>query len=130
MSITEKLPPAKSHFISLEKAVEMTARYRQNKETILAADFRNQNIIPNSETFNRAAMESLLAEKNCAGIRVYYSMDESLKVHAIFVGVTESNEDILPSQNTALSGEEEEPVIVEEGQRCPDICPASSPLNP
>lgn len=117
MSITKTLPPAHSHFISLEKGVDMTTRCRENKEIILAADFRNQNIIPNSETYNRAAIDRLLAQKGCAGIRVYYSMDDDLKIHAIMVAVTESNEDILPSENNGP--DEEEPVIVEEGQRCP-----------
>jgi hypothetical protein len=128
MSITKTLPPAHSHFISLEKGVEMTTRCRENKENILAAAFKNQNIIPNSETFNRGAIDTLLAQDDCAGIRVYYSMDEELKVHAIMVAVTESNEDILPSGNNI--SDEDETVIVEEGQRCPTICPNSSPLNP
>jgi hypothetical protein len=126
MSITKSLP-TNDHIISLQKAVEMTTRYRQDKETILAAEYKSQNILPLSETFNRTAIEKLLSETNCAGIRIYYGMDENLKSHAILVGVNASNEDILPSSAATLSGSDE--VILEEGQRCPDICPEDSPLN-
>lgn len=126
MSITKTLPE-NDHLISLQKAVEMTTRYRREKETILASQYQEQNILPNSETFNRAGIEKLLAETNCAGIRIYYGMDETLKSHAILVGVNKANEDILPLSSNSLSGTDEP--ILEEGQRCPDICPPKSPLN-
>lgn len=126
MSIIKTLP-TNDHFISLQHAAEMTTRYRQNKEEILAPAYQAQNILPNSETFNRAAIEKLLSGKDCAAIRIYYGMDESLKSHAILVGVNEMNEDILPSFSNQLTGTNEP--IVEEGQRCPDFCPPGSPLN-
>jgi hypothetical protein len=54
-------------------------------------------------------------------------MDTSLKLHAVLVAVNEDNEDILPSQQINPSVEED--IILEEGQRCPIICPPESPLN-
>lgn len=123
---TNTLPAANSHFISLATAETMTAAYRSDKEAILATAYQNQNILPLSETFNRGAIDTLLAIDACAGIRIYYGMDENLKVHAILVAVNEENEDILPAASL-LS--EADPVIVEEGQRCPDLCPPPSPLN-
>jgi len=126
MSITKSLP-SNGHVISLQHAIEMTSHYRRNKETILAKEYKDQSILPNSETFNRSAIEKLLSETDCAAIRIYYGMDGSLKSHAILVGVNTSNEDILPSSGNTLSASEE--VILEEGQRCPDICPPKSPLN-
>ncbi len=128
MSFTNTLPQAKAHFISLQNAVAMTENFRKNKDHILAPEFKNQNIVPFSETFNREAIERLLSEGNCAAIRIYYGMDEKMKLHAILVSVNDSNEDILPLEG-AFSGAET-PVIVEEGQRCPDFCPPKSPLNP
>ena len=127
MSITNTLPQAKSHFISLQDAVAMTEKFRKNKDNILAPEFRNQIIIPFSETFNREAIEKLLSAENCAAIRIYYGMDEKMKLHAILVAVNDSNEDILPPEGALSSADN--PVIVEEGQRCPDFCPPKSPLN-
>lgn len=120
------LPPTGSHFISLQQAIDMTSRYRSNRESILAANYQNQNILALNETFNKPDLETILAINGCAGLRCYYGMDESLKVHAIFVAVNSQGEDILPSGLSAL---DEETDIVEEGQRCPDICPPASPLN-
>lgn len=126
MSQTNSLPPANAHFISLNQAIDMTTLYRADKEVILATDYQNQNILPNSETFNRNAFDTLLAKEGCAGLRIYYGMDENLKLHAIIVAVNAANEDILPALASVIVNEED---IVEEGQRCPDLCPPPSPLN-
>lgn len=126
MSQTNTLPGPNAHFITLNNAVEMTGRYRSDKEAILATAYQNQNILPNSETFNRNAFDTLLATEGCAGIRIYYGMDENLKLHAILVAVNEDNEDLLPQQNSLTVTD---PPIVEEGQRCPDLCPPPSELN-
>ena len=119
--------PSHDHFISLEKAATMTETYRDHRETILADQYRGRNLLAKSETFNRAAIEKLLAEKNCAGMRIYYGMDESLACHAILVAVNAANEDILP--NATATADAAGDVILEEGQRCPDLCPPKSPLN-
>ena len=126
MSQTNSLPPANAHFISLNQAIDMTTLYRSDKEAILATAYQNQNILPDSETFNRNAFDTLLAKEGCAGLRIYYGMDENLKVHALIVAVYEDNEDILPALASATVIDED---IVEEGQRCPDLCPPPSPLN-
>jgi len=109
----------------MDTAIDMTTMYRADKEAILATAWQNQNILPNSETFNRNALDTLLAIEGCEALRIYYGMDENSKVHAIMVAVNEDNEDILPQDNLVS----ETAVIVEEGQRCPDLCPPPSPLN-
>lgn len=126
MPTTTTLPSGSSHEISLQTAIDMTTLYRTYRETILASNYQNQDILPISETFNRDAIDKLLSESNCAGLRIYYSMDENKKVHAILVGVNSSNEDILPVNSL---NEAEELIILEEGQRCPPSCPPSSDLN-
>ncbi len=78
----------------------MTARYRTEREIILAEKYRDQDISAVSETFNRDAFDALLAIEGCAGLRIYYSMDEALKVHPIIVAVNEANKDILPATGT------------------------------
>ena len=125
MPTVTTLPTSASHDISLQTAIDMTTAYRSNRETILASGYQNQDILPLSETFNRDAIDRLLAVDGCAGIRIYYGMDSSDKVHAILVAVNEGNEDLIEG-NSLLN---EEPVIIEVGLRCPPSCPPASVLN-
>ena len=127
MSYTTTLPPANSHFISSQQAVDMTDRYRLNREAILDTEYQSQDILALSETFNRDLFDELLSKSGCVGVRIYNGMDEELKVHAIIVAVDENNEDILPAQS--INELEEEDFIGEEGQRCPNVCPPTSILN-
>ena len=109
----------------MSEAVDMTTLYRQQHQQILQASWQNQNILPLSETFSRGAFDILLSKPGCTALRIYYGMSQNNQVHALFVAVNENNEDILPS---SLNEEEDEDVI-EKGNRCPPICPPSSPLN-
>lgn len=121
--------PEHSHFITLDHAITMTGTYRNNRELILDAGYQGQNILALSETFNREAFDHLLATEGCAGLRIYYGMDAGLKVHAVIVAVNSLNEDLLPATSIASNLNSDDEVIVEEGQRCPPICPDPSPLN-
>lgn len=122
---TNSIPSANSHLISLTTAADLTTRYRSNRNSVLQTSLQSDDILPLSETFNRNDIELLLEQEDCAGLRIYYGMDTDLKLHAVIVGVTEDNEDILPSAvlNNATD------IIIEEGQRCPIFCPPSSALN-
>lgn len=114
-----------SEFISLEEAIAMTTKFRDEKENILDTSYQNQDILPRCETFERTTLDTLLAKPGCEAIRIYYGMDGDLKIHAILVPVNENNEDMLPSLMDT-SGDD----IAEHGQRCPDNCPPESDLNP
>jgi hypothetical protein len=122
---TNTIPSANSHLINLTSASALTTRFRSNRNSVLQTQFQSDDILPLSETFNRNDIDLLLAQDDCAGIRIYYGMDADLKLHAVLVAVNEDNEDILPS-TVANNGED---IIVEEGQRCPIFCPTASPLN-
>jgi hypothetical protein len=115
-----------NHFISLATAAAMAKRYRSERENILKTEYQNQNVLPFCETFDKAPFETLLGKTECAGLRIYYGMDENLKLHAIIVAVNEDDEDILPAFE--LAGTEDED-IVDNGNRCPELCPPPSPLN-
>ena len=120
-----------NHFITLQTGIDMTTLYRQERENILAAAYKNQNILPLSETFDRAAIDAILGQTGCTGFRIYYGMTEDLLVHAILVGVNENNEDILPSSKNVLSDSATtDEAILEQGVRCPEDCAPPSPLNP
>jgi hypothetical protein len=112
-----------SHFISLETGVGMTSLYRSNREAILGTGYTGRDLLPLSESFERDPFDTVLAIDGCVGLRIYYGMGEDLKVHAIIVGYNEAGEDILPEE------EDVEELLIERGNRCPDICPGISPLN-
>src|SRR5438093_154272 len=121
-----------SQFIPLDEAIQMTTRYRDNKEKVLKEEFANKNINAISETFERSGFDSLLGKEGCENIRVYYGMDEQLRIHAIFVAVNANGEDILSSGGqsavptttvgaataTSLTSDD----TLENGIRCPDMC--------
>ena len=119
--------PSGSHSISLQEAIEMTSRYRSQRENVLTPD--HKGILLTSETFNRAAFDVLLAENDCVGIRIYFGMDKDLAIKLIAVGVNEKDEDILPSEGDAIATTSDGKNITENGQPCPPICPPRSPLN-
>ena len=104
-----------THEITLQQAVDLTSRCRNNKPSSL----------PLSETFEAAAIARLLSTTGCSYLRIYYGMKEDGNIVAILVAANEDNEDMLPA-GTALTGDA---VIVEEGIICPPICPPPSPLN-
>lgn len=118
-----------SQFISLQEAIDMTTVYRKEKENILAPAYQDQNILCRSESFGREVFDTILAQADCQGIRIYYGMDADLRVHAIIVGYNSKNEDMLPP---AIQSTDGPPTgsIGENGKRCPEDCSPPSPLNP
>src|SRR5690349_1372581 len=114
-----------SHFIDLQTAIDMTTRYRSQRENVLVTQYRQQNLLPTCETFERSAFDTLLGEYDCKKIRIYFSMNENLQVRAIVVGVDSTDKDILPPETQKMSEQGSE-VIVEAGQLCPPICPPAS----
>ena len=111
------------HVISLEQAVDMTRRYRENREQILSEEFKGSDVLALSETFSKKALAAFFENENCEYIRVYFGMDKEMKVHSILVGADGNNEDLLPE---TLDGEN---VILEDARRCPTDCPPPSDLN-
>lgn len=119
-----------SHFITLEKAKQMTSLYRKEKENLLTPEHKDKNILPIAETFERAAFDTVLAKEGCASLRIYYGLDETLKLHAMIIGVDNVGQDIITTTQASgtLDGTGDE--IIEDGKRCPDECGPTSPLNP
>jgi len=118
-----------TNVIPLSQASEMTARYRAEKENILADAYKGKGLLSICETFDRGAFDQTLALPDCVKLRIYYGMDTTLKVHAIVVGVNSNDEDILPAAGATTmlldTGD-----VIEEGQLCPPACPPPSELNP
>lgn len=117
------------HNIPLSTAAEMTARYRQNRTSILEKNYKDKDLLAVCETFSADAIKEILAQPDCVNFRVYFGMDEQLKVHSILVGADSSGKDILPSTLTQNLSESDPDIIMEKGTRCPVDCPPASDLN-
>lgn len=115
-----------SGFISLEKAIEMTTRYRENRNAVTNPIYAGKDILPLSDRLNANVFQTLLSKPGCTYIRIYYGMDENLQVRPIVVAVNEKDQDIL-SSNANLDGESDD--VGDDSLRCPPQCPPPSPLN-
>ena len=114
-------------FISLQQAIDMTTRYRQNKGSVIDPAFSGADILSVCDTFNKAAIEALLAKPGCASIRLYYGMNNGLQVRPILVAVDKNDRDMLPANGSDSAATVED--IVDDTLRCPPWCPPPSSLN-
>jgi hypothetical protein len=105
--------------ISLQEAIDLTTRYRVNQPANA----------PISESFDIAAINQLAAVNGCTYLRIYYGMKENMQLCAVLVAANADNEDILPAQTGSMLSETGDPLILEDGYRCPPDCPPKSPLN-
>ena len=95
-----------SHDISLNDASEMTAEYRRQNPNGIKGAF-----------FGRDAIEAILAQTACVGIRYYYGLDAAGEQKLILVGADKFENDL----HTGLLAEFAEP--------CPNQCSQDNPLN-
>jgi len=96
-----------NHNISLDEASTMTKLYRQS----LPVASRKGGF------FGRDAIESVLAQADCVGIRYYHGINSKGEPVIILVG-TDANEDDL------VNG-----LLLEFAIPCPNQCGASNSLN-
>ena len=115
------IPNQGENLLPSSRAFEMIVRYRENKELILAEDFKKSDVLAYSETFNAEDVRLLLSQPGCVGFRVLYGMDDKLWIHAILVGVDANGNDIV-IQNPGFGLKNDEGYVVEIGYRCPPIC--------
>jgi hypothetical protein len=119
----------KKHLITLDDAKKMTKKFRDDKDKIVKDEYKGKHLVPNCESFDRAAFDELLQREDCKGVRIYYGMKpEDHKVHAIIVGFDEAGKDILPVEGIVMDGTNG--CIIQDGTACPNNCPPPSDLNP
>lgn len=106
-----------NHQISLQEAIEMTTLYSANRPSNF----------PICETFEVEAVNQLVATEGCKFLRIYYGMKENFEADAILVAADVNGEDILPAET--VSSTVNNSILLEDGYRCPQDCPPSSPLN-
>jgi hypothetical protein len=118
----------KEHSIGLDEAKKMTRKFRNEKDKIVKDEYKGKHLLPNCESFDRAAFDALLRREDCKGIRIYYGMKETLQnVCAVIVGFDAEGKDLLPVAGTVTDGTD--PVIIENSSPCPTYCPPPSDLN-
>ena len=123
-----------TNFISLAQAKQLTKTFRGKKESMLEPQYKGKGVLPVCETFGREAFDTVLSKPGCVGLRIYFAMDELNIVKLVIVGVNEKNEDMITTTSTESdtmmrSTTEDGTEIIEDGLRCPDVCPPPSPLN-
>lgn len=95
------------HEITLTAASAMTKNYR---DTISTGDTI-------AHYLGRDAIEGILDQSDCVGIRIYYGLDSEGVKQLIFVGVLANGNDIYTGQ------------LAERTIRCPQECSSANPLN-
>lgn len=64
--------------------------------------------IPNSETFNKAALLEILKDPKCVGMRMYYGLkkgDKRNEFRLILVGVDEQGNDLFVTRGSAVAAD-------------------------
>ncbi len=106
-----------NHEISLQDAIGMTTKYRQNP----AAD------CPQYESFDVEAVKTLISNVQCKFLRIYLGMKEDNQISLILVAADEQGQDLLPNTTESNSIADDNPIL-EDGFRCPQFCPSNSVL--
>ena len=101
------------HDISFEDAGVMTKRYRDKMSTNPPSSWLKGGF------FGRAAIETLLAQENCVGIRYYYGLDENNIQVLVLVGTDSDEDDLVGKDNQCM----------EMSVPCPDRCGTNNILN-
>jgi uncharacterized protein with PIN domain len=95
-----------NHDIALDEATAWTANYRrQAPSSSIKAHF-----------FGKAAIQAILDQDDCVGIRIYYALDTDSRQQLIVVGADENENDL------------HEGLLAERSMPCPPTCSSGSPL--
>lgn len=106
------------HQITLQEAIELTTRYRNNPVTNA----------PLSETYDAASVRALLNQPGCRSFRLYLGRKPDERICTVLVAVDANGSDILPPSGLATNTDDEG-ILLEDAIQCPPICPPPSPLN-
>ncbi len=96
-----------SHDITLAEASEWTANYRASIST-------GETI---AHYFGKTAIQNIMNQSNCVGIRIYYALDNAGAKQIIAVGVNSDGNDLYNG------------LLAERTIKCPQDCPSANPLN-
>jgi hypothetical protein len=97
------------HSITFEDAAELTRNYRREMK---AGDRKGGY-------FSQDAIQTLLDQENCVGIRYYYGLDDDDQQVLVLVGVGKDENDLIGARY----------VCIEASIPCPAQCGADNILN-
>ena len=96
-----------NHDIPLATASEWTKNYRDASPSGVTL----------AHYFGQEAINSVLAQEGCVGLRFYYAINDQGQKELIIVGVDASENDLYQG------------IILDRSYKCPQACGASNPLN-
>lgn len=94
------------HSITLAAAAAMTKNYRDN----------NPSSATIAHFIGKDALQDLLNQAGCVGVRIYYGLDDGKK-ELVLTGVNSG-------QNDLYTG-----ILLDRTVKCPQDCSAANPLN-
>ena len=95
------------HSITLAIASKWTKNYRDDSpEGSTRAHF-----------YGKDAIQAILDQADCVGIRIYYALDDTGKKQLIIVGANADENDLYQG------------LLAERGKPCPSMCGVTNPLN-
>lgn len=116
------------NLMTLTEAAALTARFRSQNQSITGSIAGQADFLPICETFSKQAFDTLFADGSITQVRIYLGMDINDKVRLIVCGANRNGEDVYIS-GTNPANDLGEDSVIEDGIRCPTICPPPSPLN-
>ncbi len=93
-----------------------------------AKNFRDAHPNPaevRSHYYGRDTLDSILAQKGCTGIRVYYAINGNKEKELLVVGVDNQGNNMLPASDVVLPGDIS---IMDNSYPCPPFCPPGGDL--
>ncbi len=113
--------PVDPHAISLQDAIALTTRWRQNMPSGAIKAAR----------FDRIAFDTLLAQPGCAGVRIYLGMNDDHGWTYVMVGTDGNGKDIVSAAGRSGVANDggDGGYIAEEPEPCPPNCDTDSPLD-
>jgi hypothetical protein len=116
----KKMSTTLNQQITLDEAIELTTRYRNNP----GAD------LPLCETYELASVQALLNQPGSHAFRIYLGRKADNSICSVLVAADAEGRDILPPSGSLLKDDpDDDGIILENAQRCPPACPPESPLN-
>ena len=92
--------------ITVLAAADLTANYRSNHPSAVQGFY-----------YGQSAINAILAQDDCVGIRIYFGEDEFGNPKLVICGVLADENDILPGE------------LAEYGTACPPSCGSTNALN-
>lgn len=96
-----------NHGITLAEASAMTKRYRDSVSATATI----------AHLFGEGAIQSILDQEGCKGIRIYYGLNEENEKQLIITGVDANGNDLYNG------------ILAERSYTCPSVCSSANPLN-